>query len=163
MTPTGADWLEKDHSYARQIVRMAGIRIRENPGEGCITFDTGCWWHDNQWVAPYWYSVPGDLGRLIWYSENPNRLFSQSLGVLSETFKEMCIPDKSIDFSGYIDPHDKKVYFVNLTLRRHNEAALDDYNERVWLRSKLMRPDNLVLGFKALQEAKRRLKGWGYE
>lgn len=163
--PTGVDWLEQDKEYTKQVVRLSGIRVAlpQRP-EGSIEYDVVALWDGDSyhvWNPPYAYSLPSTFGRLIWYG-SPNRLFTMSLGLLTDTFKEMGVPTRNIAFSGYIDPHDKKIYYQALSLKKPTSMPAD-LSDRIWIRQKLMKPETLLAGMKALQEDRRRLKGWGYE
>jgi hypothetical protein len=156
-------WLKTDKGYARNIVRLAGLRVSDDKQEG-IHFDVMGTWDGQHWIAPYFYSLPLRPGRISWYTSEPSRLFNRSLGDLSETFREMMVPKNVIGFAGYLRDDNKQIYFDEFTFMpiSMDLDAAKPGNEKIWLREKLWDSTRLAEAVKELQKARRHLKGLGF-
>jgi len=119
------DWLSKNDAYAKSIVQLAGIRVGEV--KIGIPVRVEAFWTGTEFKAPLVFSIPLEEGTLTWSGLTTHTaLFRKTLGLLTETFASMLIPERVVVFEAEINLENKKTYFKSFQFGKSHAVPSHD-------------------------------------
>lgn len=154
------DWLTTNDRYAKTIVRLAGVKT--SPIEG-LRLGIAAYWNGQEFEAPVILTTYSrtDEARLTWTPQVDEKpvVYKLTLEKLTETFRQLSVPERTVICHVTINPQTKKPHFERFFFV-HGRLT-PKMKAKIWLRRKDWDSEELDNAVKELQQAPRQLKGMG--
>lgn len=156
---TTLEWLATNDQYAKTIVRLTGVKTA--PVEG-MRIGIAAYWNGKEFEPPVTMTVYSstDEARLVWtpIEERPV-LFKLTLEKLTESFRQMMLPERTVICHVAINPQTKRPHFQRFFFVR--DKLNPKLRAQIWLRRKDWDSEELENIVKDIRKAPTQLKGMG--
>jgi len=150
-------WLARNDQYAKAIVQLAGLYVGEV--EDGVPVCVEATWDWLEFKGPVVYTISPPEGKITWTGDTHTALFRKTLGLLTETFKEMMVPKQVVALSATVSMTSKKPHFISFTF---GDAHAVPAEPTVILAHSVGTLVEIESEFKRLLAVQKKLKGIGY-